>query len=485
MVKHVLFARRLGLSAITSFLVSFGGLILIPILTKTISTADYGSWSLILVTTALVPSLVTVGLQFSVIRFLPTLNEKQDIRELFYSIGFVILFTSLITSGLFLLFSRQIAASFFNGDLIVALLIAPNVFLACLTGFLLNCFRAWQQMKRYSALSILQAYLNVTIIAVFVYSGHGLDGAVIGLLLQQLIVFFVSAYIIVQRIGIAVPKLTNIRMYIGFGWPLVLSDMSSWVVNSSDRYLIGIILGTVAVGYYSPAYSLGGAVALVSSPFIIMLMPVLSKLYDENNLGDARTILKYSLKYYSAVAIPSFFVLSILAKPLLIVLSTQQIATNGYLVTPFVAAAALLLGAYEVLLQAIAMKKKTALLGSIWVISAAMNFGLNLILIPYMGIIGAAVTTFLAFACAFVLTTVYSRRYFAFDVNGWFILKSVSASLAVSAFLLVGTPAGLLSILLSIGFSTVIYLSILFVLKGFTVEEVKFFYGVLKGSSKI
>ncbi len=481
MVKHVLFARRLGLSAITSFLVSLSSLILLPILTKTISTADYGSWSLILVTTSLVPSLVSMGLQFSVIRFLPKLNEKQDIRELFYSIAFVILFTSLIASGLLLLFSRQIAASFLNGDLIVALLIAPNVFLACLNPLLFNYFRAFQQMKRYSALSILQAYLNVTIIAVFVYSGYGLKGAVIGLLIQQLIVFFVSACIIVQRIGVAVPKFTNVRTYIGFGWPLVLSDMSSWVVNSSDRYLIGIILGTVAVGYYSPAYTLGGAVALISTPFITMLMPVLSKLYDENNLGDARTILKYSLKYYSGVAIPSFFVLSILAKPLLIILSTQQIATNGYLVTPFVAAAALLLGAYEVLLQAIAMTKKTAILGSIWVISAAMNFGLNLILIPYLGIIGAAMTTFLAFACAFVFTTVYSRRSFKFDVNGWFILKSVSASLAVSAFLLVRTPAGLLSILLSIGFSIAIYLSILFVLKGFTVEEAKFFYTVLKG----
>ena len=160
-----------------------------------------------------------MGLQFSVIRFLPKLNEKQDIRELFYSIAFVILFTSLIASGLLLLFSRQIAASFLNGDLMVALLIAPNVFLACLNPLLFNYFRAFQQMKRYSALSILQAYLNVTIIAVFVYSGYGLKGAVIGLLIQQLIVFFVSACIIVQRIGVAVPKFTNVELVLVSGWP--------------------------------------------------------------------------------------------------------------------------------------------------------------------------------------------------------------------------------------------------------------------------
>jgi O-antigen/teichoic acid export membrane protein len=192
--------------------------------------------------------------------------------------------------------------------------------------------------------------------------------------------------------------------------------------------------------------------------------------------------MKYSLKYYLAIAIPSFFAVSILSKQLLLVLSTQEIAINGYLVTPFVAAAMLLTGAYEVFLQVIALKLKTALAGSIWVISAAVNFGLNLILIPYLGIIGAALTTLLAFACAFVFTTAYSLKNFAFDVSGTFILKSICASLAMSALLFAWSPVGLLNILLSIGISAVIYLSILLVLRGLTVSEIKFFCTVLKGS---
>jgi O-antigen/teichoic acid export membrane protein len=482
MEKRILFARRLGLTAITNLLITLSGIILLPILTKTLSTADYGSWSLILVTIGLAPNIVTLGLQFSVIRFLPALRDKREIQELFYSIGFVILVTSSIASGLFFLFANQIAASFLQGDLIVALLLVPSIFLACLTAFLPNYFRALQQMKRYSALSLFQAYANVGLIAFFIFSGYGLRGAVTGLLIQQLLVFCVSAYLILRAIGVVIPSLANIRTYIGFGLPLVLSSVSTWTVNSSDRYLIGIFLGTVAVGYYSPAYSLGSAIALLSQPFVVMLLPALSRHYEENSLDDVRMIMKYSLKYYSGIAIPSFFALSILAKPLLVVLSTQAIATNGYLVTPFVAAATLLVGAYEVLVQGIALKKKTARIGSIWLISAAVNFSLNLVLIPYLGIIGAAVTTLLAFACAFVLTTVYSLRYFKFDVNGSFILKSVGASIALSAILLLWNPAGLLDILLSIGFSAAIYLGILLVLKGITIDEIKFFYCALVGS---
>ena len=135
-------------------------------------------------------------------------------------------------------------------------------------------------------------------------------------------------------------------------------------------------------------------------------------------MADIRTILTYSLKYYIGIALPCVFAVSVLSKPILLVLSTQQIATNGYLVTPFVAAGTALVGAYAVLVTILSLEKKTAFIGTIWMLAAALNFGLNLVLIPYLGLIGAALTTFLAFLLAFVLTAIYSTRHFKFDVNG-------------------------------------------------------------------
>ena len=111
--------------------------------------------------------------------------------------------------------------------------------------------------------------------------------------------------------------------------------------------------------------------------------------------------------------------MSVLSKPLLLVLTTEQIAANGYLVTPLVAAGTALIGAQSVVLMVIMLKKKTAVIGTIWILSAALNFGLNLVLIPYLGLIGAALTTFLAYLLAFVLITHYSLRELTFDVNRW------------------------------------------------------------------
>ena len=221
---------------------------------------------------------------------------------------------------------------------------------------------------------------------------------------------------------------------------------------------------------------------MVAAPLATLLPPVLSKHYDDDNIADVRTILTYSLKYYFGIVLPCVFALSVLSKPLLLVLTTQQIAANGYLVTPLVAAGTALIGADTVVVMILALKKKTAVIGTIWILSAVLNFGLNLVLIPYLGLIGAALTTFLAFLLAFVLTTYYSLREFKFDVNGGFIVKSVCSSSIIALFLLLWNPSGLLSIVLSIALAAVIYLTILLALRGFTIQEIKLIYRIYKGS---
>jgi O-antigen/teichoic acid export membrane protein len=481
MGKYTLTIRRIGLSAVISPLVYLSNIILLPILTRNLVIADYGAFALIMITLGLLPPLVALGLQNSLIRFGAAAKDKRDIQELFYSTGFIVLVASVTVSVLLLLFVPQIAVSLFQNNLTIALLLIPNILLACLNYFVLQYFVTFQQIKRYTWLNLFNAYLNTALVAYFVLSGNGLEGAVIALLIQQLVVFSVMIYLVVAEIGFAMPKLTHMRQCLNYGLPLVPGSLSSWIVNSSDRYLIALFLGIAAVGYYSPGYIAGSTIGVVSAPLSTLLPPVLSKHYDENNLADVRTIMTYSLKYYIGIALPCVFALSVLSKPILLVLTTQQIATNGYLVTPFVATGTALIGAYSVLVTIIALKKKTAIIGTIWILSALLNFGLNLVLIPYLGLIGAALTTFLAFLLAFVLTTIYSFRCFKFDVNYGFIVKSVCGSSIIALFLLLCNPSGLFSIVLSIALAAIIYLAILLALRGFTIKETKLIYGIYKG----
>jgi O-antigen/teichoic acid export membrane protein len=479
MEKYVLFTRRIGLLAVTNVLSGLSSLILLAILTRALTVAQYGRWSLILVTVTLIPQLTTLGLTYAMIRYLPTANE-QDTREIFYSILFVIACVSAIIATVLCLLAPQLAQSLFQSDLTIALLLPLNIFFASVSAVLLDYFRAREETKRYFILSTFRAYLIVAFVAVFAFLGYGLQGAVIGLLLGQLFGVTLTSYLILREIGVALPKFVHTREHIALSLPLVPGGLSTWIVDSSDRYLIGILLGVAAVGYYSPAYTLGSTIGLISAPFTLMLPAVLSRNYDENRIEDVKMIMKYSLKYFSGIAIPSIFIVSVLSKPVLSIFSTPQIAANAYFVTPFVAAGTLLQGATGVIVVILMLRKQTSAAGTIWIISAALNFGLNLVLIPYLGILGAALTTLFAYLCAFVLTTAYSLRRFTFDLNGGFVLKSVCASVVVSLLLFFWNPARIPALLLSIVVSAAVYFFILLILKGFTIQEVKFFYNILK-----
>ena len=119
-----------------------------------------------------------------------------------------------LLSGLFLLFAPQIAASLFQNNLTTALLLAPNVLIACLSSFVLQYFVTFQQIKKYTWLSLFNVVLGDGPRSLFVLSGYGLEGAVIALLIEQLVVFSIMMYLIVAEIGLAIPKLTHVRHYL-------------------------------------------------------------------------------------------------------------------------------------------------------------------------------------------------------------------------------------------------------------------------------
>ena len=71
------------------------------------------------------------------------------------------------------------------------------------------------------------------------------------------------------------------------------------------------------------------------------------------------------------------------------------------MVVPFVALGILFWGLYTLFVQIIVLLKQTENIGKIWMFSAFLNFVGNIILIPKLGIIGAAITTLISYIISF------------------------------------------------------------------------------------
>ena len=79
MSKFKLFAGRVFLVGITKAITSFRGLLLIPILTKSLGAEGYGIWTQIQVTISLLAPPCALGLGYAIVRFLATENDREKV----------------------------------------------------------------------------------------------------------------------------------------------------------------------------------------------------------------------------------------------------------------------------------------------------------------------------------------------------------------------------------------------------------------------
>lgn len=472
MKEYKTFAKGIGLIGIINILIGLSSIILLPILTKNYSANEYGIWVQLSITVTLIPNIATLGLPYALIRFFAKFDEKK-ILDGFYSITVLVFISSLILSILLLIFSKFISDFLFGGYYAIALLLPPILFLACINLLYINYFLTFQKTRLYSLFLFLQSYLNIIFAFLFTWMNLDFIYIIIGFFLSQLIVCILMFLIVVRTIGLKIPQFKNIRSYLDYSIPTIPTNLAWWAVESSDRYLIGFFMGLAFVGYYNPGYNLAMMIKMLFLPFATMLTPALSASYDKSEHHKVNTYLKYSSKYFFLLAIPSAFGLSILAYPILNILTTSTIASEGFLVVPFIALTAIIYGANGIVTQVILLEKKTKISGIIWILSAVINIILNILLIPYIGIIGAAITTLLAYTTSFSLTLVYASKFYKFDFNPYFLVKSILASIVFSVFILLLNPTNIFEIGFAFIVAGLIYVVTLILIKGIKIDEIK------------
>ena len=480
MSQYVKFVQRIGLVGITNILISLSSLIFIPIITKSFSTAEYGMWAQVTATVALVPNIANLGLPYTMVRFLSPLNDRLKIRGSFYSMISITLVSTLIICFCFFIFAGPISGALFNGNLRVLYITVVISFFACLNLMLISYFRTFQMMKKYSVFLILQSYIGVFLSIYLVYSGYHIENVILGLLSGYLFVFIAMLIMIVKDIGLGKPSYENIREELAFAIPTIPNNVSSWVVDSSDKYVIGTILGSAAVGCYSPGYALGSVLLMFLSPFAVLLPAILPEHFEKGDMKTVDMYMKYSMKYYLLLTVPAAVGMSVLSKPLLLIITTPTIANNGYLITPFVCLGAIFMGIYGITNNILILEKDTKILGKIWIIVAILNILLNILMVSYIGIIGAALVTLLCYILAFTVTTIKSNKYHKLAYDHTTTIKIIISAIIMGIIVKILNPTGIINVLISIIIGIISYFALIFLMKGIKIDELKFFKQMIK-----
>ena len=478
MDEYVQFIKRIGVVGIANILISLSGLIFIPIITKNFSTANYGVWAQVNTVIALVPNVVNLGLPYTMVRFLAAEKDKSIIKQSFYSMMLLVLASTLVMVAVFIVFSSQIANALFDGSMQIMAIVTVISFLACLNLMLLSYFRTFQRISYYSGFLVLQTYIGVGVSIVLTLMHYPIEVVVLGLLTGYLFTFIAMSFLIIRELGFTT-KLKSLRDELKFAIPTVPNNVSSWVVDSSDKFVIGIFLGSAAVGCYSPGYALGSILLMFLTPFAVLLPAVLPEYFEAGDMEKVNTFLSYSMKYYLLITVPAAVGMSLLSKPLLYILTTDIIANQGFIVTPLVALGAIFMGIYGISNNIIILEKKTTILGYIWISVAILNIVLNIFSVPYLGIFGAGLATLICYFFAFAVTLIYSKKYARLPFDYKSIAKILIASVIMGIFVKIANPYGIVNILIVIAIAVLIYFVALFLLKGIDKKEIELIKGMI------
>lgn len=470
MTERLQFIKRVGLIGLTNIINLLVSIILIPLFTKGKPLEYYGIWVQITVSLNLVPGLTCFGLPYALVRYLPGEKNSEKIREIVYSILSLVLIINTVFSPLIAyLIIKYVAGNQMNLLApFIGLLITQSVYSVGIAYL-----RALQRIKKYSVILIAQNILTVILVGLVISKGYGIEAALKALLLINISITGLLIYEITKDIYIGIPRFKYIREHFKFGFPTIFGNFSDWIVSSSDRYLIGYFLGVISVGYYNPSYSLASLVNIFMWPLAFMLPPKLSELYENGEIAQIGNYLKYSLKYYLLLAIPSLFGISALSKPLLTIISTPEIASKSVALIPIVSTGVIFYGAYAIISQIFVIKKKTEFIAKVWMIAATVNFILNLIAIPYLGIIGAALTTLIAYTIALIFTASYSRKFFKIPIKKLDVLKSIISSFIMYFLIVFLKPESMGEIVFATFSGCLVYFLLIFVLGAINKSEIK------------
>ena len=414
-----------GLPGVVNFLA-------IAILTRLLSPGDYGQYALVMAGASLVVSTLFWWLVLGLERFVQAELDEPTVLMSNVALGYSVVALSTLALGFvaWLAFGTAKTQWFF------------------LVGALLVCGRAWfdlnlavakarLQPMRYGVIAIIKALVSVSLALTLVLLGFGALGALLGYLAGMIVAPIGFARRELRGVSWRLVDKKRLSTLVSYSLPLTFAFALGFIINSSDRFLLGRFLGTRSVGSYAAGYDLTQqSLNLLLVIVNLAAFPLVVRALEHQGEGAARRQLRRNLSLLVAVGAPATAGMMVLAGNISTVFLGEGFRVAGTELIPWIALATLIAGVKSYYTDlGFQLGRRTR--GQVWVAlwAAIVNVIVNLWLIPRLGMMAAAYSTVLSFAIAGFLSWYLGRR--AFRLPGPSVeISKVVVAVAVMTMLL-------------------------------------------------
>ena len=384
------------------------GVVTLPIFARIFTPAQYGVIEIGNVGFALLLLLVDFGFASASQRnYFDYTEEQVGERKLVLSTATLSSLGIGIAVALVLLGLRQqISDAFFDGrnytDVIA--LLAVTLPVANLGNFFREVMRLHDQPWLYAISSILAA---VTTAGVALWLVAGEDVGVVGIFIANLCGQLISALfgLIVsgRNIGIAYSR-PELRRMLSYGIPLVPAALALWGLSFLDRVMLSRLGNLSDVGQYAVGGRFATVLILLIAAFGLATGPIILSIYAQDPELEKR--LRGALfTYWTLVLTGVSLLISLFAREVTTIVAPDF--DRAYQVVGILCFGLVLYGMSNLVIAGISFVRQTKFFAYYTLIAVALNFGLNLILIPALGMFGAGASTALSY---FVLLALSYRK---------------------------------------------------------------------------
>lgn len=385
------------------------GFFLLPLYTRILSPADYGSLDLLTIFGGMVSVVIALEISQAVARFFT--GELDPVRKvLIASSAFWFTLACYSLFALLMLLNTNPLANLIMGAAGMEDAFQIGIIYIWSNGLfylIQNQFRWELRSINYAIVSLFMSFVTALVSVWLAYVMEwGLEGILTGMVFGSLAGTSLGIWWLRKSIRFCFDSSLLQEMLL-FSIPLVFSSLTVWLSTYIDRIMINHYLSVDELGLYS----IGLRIALVGGLLIVgfrgAITPLIYMYYREEQTPHH---LANIFRLFVFCVLIVFLVLSLFAIDIVKLLTTEAFYGSSVVVV-YLVPAVLLTNMY-IFAPGAGIAKKTHYFIWINLAGALLNLFLNILLIPPLGIVGAALATFISSIVLFAMYMIVSQKLY-------------------------------------------------------------------------
>lgn len=408
------------------------GFILLPIYTRELSTAQYGILALLEMADLLGGHVLSLSLQNALFRWYALAQDENKKGNYVFTLAVFLSGVSLLSLLLALPGRAYISQFLFEtpeyGAYIIYLLI--SIILQNLGRIPFTLLRIEEKSLRFAVLVGLQFAVSLALNIYFVaFLKWGIEGVLLAQVLSSGAVLAALLPYSLKRMRFRFEG-RELKEMLAYSYPIMFAAIAATVLSLGDRFLLTRLSTLSEVGLYSLGYKFTNILKVFIIDSFLLGLPIIGWQVVRENQQPQRFFSK-TLTYFVFFLLWLGLILCAYAKGIIHLFAVDSAYWDAYRVVPFLAVGAVLMGIQRVFFFQLEIPRKTRYIPLIVGGAALLNVALNLVLIPYFDMMGAAYANVLS-NLATVLAAYYAVQKFypvRYELRRMAVLFAVAAAL--------------------------------------------------------